>query len=124
MQQLEDDVEEEERQPTVGQKRGATGAPVRTSQASQQAAGAAQPMELTSELEEQLCELVNEMLVEQRYVDEWQVSGVQRWMKENKGLDIKVDLLEQYFDRVDQRLPVKVPYVLYDVAEKTVHRDY
>lgn len=126
MEQLEDVVEEEEQeQPAVGQKRGATGAAaaVRTTRASQ-AAGAAQTLELTPELEDQLCELVNEMLVDQRYVDEWQVDGIQRWLKENKDLELPIALLERYFDRVDQRLPVKCPYVLYDVAEKAVHRDY
>lgn len=124
MQQLEDDVQEElhPQQPVVGQKRGASGGASRTTRASQ--AAAPQALELTPELEDQLCELVNEMLVEQRYVDEWQVAGVQRWLKDNKDLELPVDLLEKYFDRVDQRLPVKVPYVMYDVAEKAVHRDY
>lgn len=124
MQALEDDVEEQEPQPTVGQKRGAGGAPARTPRASQAAAATQQLTELTPELEDKLCDLVNAMLVDHRYVDEWQVAGIQRWLKENKDLDVKVEVLEQYFDRVDNRLPVRVPYVLYDVSEKTVHRDY
>lgn len=122
MQQLEDAIEEQP-QAAVGQKRGAGGAPASTHRAPQAAAGM-QPLELTPELEEQLCDLVNAMLVDQRYVDEWKVDGIQRWLKENKDLDLKADLLEKYFDRVDQRLPVKVPFVIYDVADKTVHRDY
>jgi hypothetical protein len=77
-----------------------------------------------ADAEARLCKAVNEMLVAQRYVDEWKVEGVQRWLVETKGIAIARELLEQYFDRVDQNLPAAVPHVLYDVAEKAVHRDY
>jgi len=64
------------------------------------------------------------MLVAQRYVDEWKVDGVHKWLKDNRSLEVPVTVLEEYFDRVDQSLPEDIPHVLYDVAEKTVHRDY
>lgn len=123
MQNLEDDVDQDaqEQQPIVGQKRGASGGAAFTRTSSSQAPGV---VELTPELEDRLCDLVNELLLEQRYVDEWKVDGIQRWLKEKKSLDLSMDLLEKYFDRVDQQLPVKSPHVLYDVAEKAVHRDY
>lgn len=108
----------------VGDKRSAPGATsARTTRASQAARDAGQ-VELNAELEMQLCRCMNDMLLAQPYVDEWALSGVQRWLQTNKDLAVPLDLLEKYFDRVDQRLTAEVPFVLYDVAEKTVHRDY
>lgn len=81
-------------------------------------------VQLDAAMEKRLYDAVSTMLVAQRYVDEWKVEGVQKWLMENQNLEIPVGLLEEYFDRVDQSLPENIPHVLYDVAEKTVHRDY
>jgi hypothetical protein len=110
--------------PRVGDKRTKSGSVAkRTTRGSSKATQESAP-ELTEELESQLFQAVSDMLVDQRYVDEWKVEGVVRWLKENKDMNVSQDVLEEYFDRVDQNLPSQVPHVLYDVAEKTVHRDY
>jgi hypothetical protein len=119
--------------PAVGGKRtqrgtAAAAAPARAAAGKAATAAAAAPsgaiMELSPETEVQLCAAVNDMLVQQRYVDEWRIEGVARWLQENKALTVSEELLERYFDRVDQSLTAQLPHVLYDVAEKTVHRDY
>jgi hypothetical protein len=119
------------REAQVGQKRTKTGTTVpRTArpapppEETPAAVDANAIMVLNADAEERLCKAVNDMLVQQRYVDEWKVEGIQRWLQENKTISISREMLEQYFDRVDQSLPATVPHVLYDVAEKTVHRDY
>jgi hypothetical protein len=119
------------REAQVGQKRTKTGATARRTarpapplEEAPAAVDANAIMVLNADAEERLCKAVNDMLVQQRYVDEWKVEGIQRWLQENKTISISREMLEQYFDRVDQSLPATVPHVLYDVAEKTVHRDY
>jgi hypothetical protein len=113
--------------PTVGQKRTQGGQALRRSTRTTSAQAAAVSdavMSLTAETEAKLCTAINDMLVEQRYVDEWKVEGVARWLQESKAMTVSEALLESYFDRVDQNMPDTVPHVLYDIAEKTVHRDY
>jgi hypothetical protein len=122
---VDDDDQHTEVEAAVGDKRAAPGSSsARTTRASSQAAREASQTGLTQELERQLCQCVHDMLVAQRYVDEWPLEGVQRWLQTEKDVVLPLELLEQYFDRVDQRVTETVPYVLYDVAEKTVHRDY
>lgn len=81
-------------------------------------------MALTPAVEAQLCAAVKDMLLAQRYVDEWKVAGVVRWMQENKSLTIAEPLLAQYFDRVDQNMTAEAPGILYDAVQSAVHRDY
>ena len=113
--------------PKVGQKRTPAGtAPKRSGRVSEAppAADGNAIMKLDAATEQTLCDAVNDMLVEQRYVDEWKIDGIARWLQASKGITISEKLLEEYMDRVDQNLPAKVPHVLYDLAEQTVHRDY
>ena len=79
---------------------------------------------LNPEVEAQLCKAVNDMLFEQRYVDEWKVSGVARWLQENRGITISESLLSNYFDRTDLNLTAEQPRILFDLDQNTVHRDY
>ena len=81
-------------------------------------------MELSTANEAKLCKAVNDMLVEQRYVDSWQMPGIVRWLQEQRGITVSEDLLEKYFDRVDQLQTAEQPHILYDLSEKTVHRGY
>lgn len=103
----------------VGQKRTTSGTAADPPR--QKQAGA---MQLDAALEKTLFDAVSAMLVGQRYVDEWKVEGIQKWLRDNKCLEVPMTVLEEYFDRVDQNLTENIPHVLYDVAEKTVHRDY
>ena len=112
--------------PQVGQKRAPGGTRSRRSEKADAPAEEAGDaiMALNSATEAKLCAAIDDMLVAQRYVDQWQVDGVVRWLQEHKGVTVSEKLLEEYLDRVDQNLPEKVPHILYDLSEKTVHRDY
>ena len=106
-----------------GAKRAAGKSPAGGAKSAAAAAGGA-IMALAPETEATLCAAVNDMLVQQRYVDEWNVSGVARWLQEHKGITVSEELLAEYFDRVDQKATAEQPHVLYDIAEKAIHRDY
>jgi hypothetical protein len=111
----------------VGQKRMKDGAPPRRSTRGPSATAAlADPsavMSLDVPAQAKLCASVNAMLQAHAYVDSWKLGGVARWLQE-QGITISEDLLHEYFDLVDQNEVTPLPHVIYDISERTVHRDY
>ena len=111
--------------PAVGDKRTKASKRVpRRAAAGVATGGGTAIMALDASAQASLCAAVNEMLQKHAYVDTWRLDGVARWLQEQRGVTIAEALLHEYFDLVDQNEVTPVPHVIYDVAERTVHRDY
>jgi hypothetical protein len=80
-------------------------------------------MSLDVAAQAKLCAAVDAMLQAHAYVDSWKLEGVARWLQE-RGITISEERLHEYFDLVDQNEVTPLPHVIYDVSERTVHRDY